>query len=258
MRNSSRGLRAFIGAGVLGLAQGQVVLAAQAGDEELEEVVVTGSRIIASVGMSAPTPVTAVTVDELSALSSTTLISALSQLPQFYGNTDSDVRSNFFSSPGAGNLNLRALNTGGSGRTLTLLDGRRVVPANGFGSVDINVLPEALLKRIDTVTGGASAAYGTDAVAGAVNFILDTEYTGWQVGAQAGTTGRGDRDNVEYSASWGAPLGERAHLLLSAEYYHADRIATQASRGWYDTYALFNNPSTDPSTPRLIGAPHVV
>lgn len=231
---------------------------AQPGDGELFEVVVTGSRIASSVGMSTPTPVTAVSVDELSVLSPTTLISALSQLPQFYGNTTNDVRTAFFNSPGSGNLNLRGLNTGGSGRTLTLLDGRRVVPANGFGSVDINILPQALIKRVETVTGGASAAYGTDAVAGAVNFILDTEYTGWQVKAQAGTTSRNDHDNVEYSATWGLPLGERAHLLVSAEYYHADTVPNQLSRDWYKGYALFDNPSTDPSTPRLLLRPDVV
>src|SRR6187551_1915514 len=133
---------------------------AAAGSED-GPIVVTGSRI-ANVGMKAPTPVTSVDADELDVLSPTTLISAVSQLPQFYGNTNNDVRSGFFSSPGAGYLNLRGLNTGGSGRTLTLLDGRRIVPANGYGSVDINILPQALVQRIETVTGGASAAYGTD------------------------------------------------------------------------------------------------
>jgi iron complex outermembrane recepter protein len=230
----------------------------QSGDTKVVEVVVTGSRITSSVGMSTPTPVTAVSVDELATLSPSTLISALSQLPQFYGNTNNDVRTAFFTAPGSGNLNLRGLNTGGSGRTLTLLDGRRIVPANGYGSVDINILPQALIKRVDTVTGGASAAYGTDAVAGAVNFILDTEYTGWQVNAEAGTTSNSDRDNVKYSAAWGLPLGDRAHLLLSAEYYQADAVEDQRSRDWYKGYALFNNPSNDPSTPRLLRRPDVV
>src|SRR5690606_1308167 len=143
-----------------------------------------------------------------------------------------DVRTGFFSSPGSGNLNLRGLNTGGSGRTLTLLDGRRVVPANGFGSVDINILPQALIQRIETVTGGASAAYGTDAVAGAVNFILNTDYTGWEVSAQAGITGQGDRENMQFSATWGSPLGQNLHLLLSGEYYHADLVGSLTARDW--------------------------
>ncbi|HTP40615.1 MAG TPA: TonB-dependent receptor [Steroidobacteraceae bacterium] len=260
----NRGSCALLGAGLLGLLA-EVAPAADAesgnapkDDQQLGEIVVTGSHIASSVGMETPTPVTALSADELQALSPSTLISALSQLPQFYGNTTNDVRTGFFSSPGEGNLNLRGLNTGGSGRTLTLLDGRRVVPATGYGSVDINILPQALIKRVDTVTGGASAAYGTDAVAGAVNFILDTKYDGWQLGAQGGTTGRGDHDNTDYSGVFGTQLGERAHLLLSGEYYHADRVDSYADRGWYKGYALINNPSTDPASPRYVTRPDVV
>jgi iron complex outermembrane recepter protein len=227
-------------------------------ETETEEIVVTGSLIRNITGMSTPTPVTAVSSVELAALSPSTMISALSQLPQFLGNTTNDVRSGFFASPGAGNLNLRGLNTGGSGRTLTLLDGRRVVPANGAGSVDINILPSALVQRVDTVTGGASAAYGTDAVAGAVNFILDTDYTGWQASAQSGATGESDHDNMQYSVAWGAPIGERIHVLLSGEYYQADRVDSYADRSWYQGYSLIDNPDTSNSAPRYLRRPDVV
>jgi iron complex outermembrane recepter protein len=265
MRISNRGFHVRAGAITLGLAlvvlPTATVLAAEADDnEDLGEVVVTGSRII-NPGMTAPTPVTAVSAEELTVLSPNTLISALSQLPQFYANTNSDVRSGFFGSPGSGNLNLRGLNTGGSGRTLTLLDGRRVVPATGFGSVDINILPTALLKRVETVTGGASAAYGTDAVAGAVNFILDTRYNGWQADAQMGTTSRNDHDNVKYSAAWGAPLGERAHILASAEFYQADGVDSYSERGWYKGVSLIANPlatTADPYQPTYIPRTNVV
>jgi iron complex outermembrane recepter protein len=226
-------------------------------DAQIEEITVTGSLIRNITGMTTPTPVTAVTNTELAALSPTTMISALSQLPQFLGNTNNDVRTGFFSSPGSGNLNLRGLNTGGSGRTLTLLDGRRVVPANGLGSVDINILPSALVRRVDTVTGGASAAYGTDAVAGAVNFILDTKYTGWTASAQLGSTAESDRDNMLYSAAFGTPIGDRLHLLVSGEYYEADMIKNFQSRDWFNGYALINNPAPAPA-PRLIRRPNVV
>ncbi len=74
------------------------------------------------------------------------------------------------------------------------------------------------------LTGGASAAYGTDAVAGAVNFILNTKYNGWQAALQGGTTGYGDHNNWEATGAFGTPIGERAHLLLSAEYYHANLV----------------------------------
>lgn len=232
--------------------------AALAQTEQLEEVTVTGSRLRNITGMSTPTPVTAVTNQELAVLSPNTLIAGLSQLPQFLGNTTNDVRTGFFNSPGAGNLNLRGLNTGGgSGRTLTLLDGRRVVPATGAGGVDINILPSALVQRVDTVTGGASAAYGTDAVAGAVNFVLDTNYTGWRASAQSGTTGESDRDNIQYSVAWGAPIGERMHLLLSGEYYEADLVKSISERDWYKGYSLINNPAPAPA-PRYLRRPDVV
>lgn len=259
VESGSRGVVAAVALAMLAAPAMGAQEAAPAGNEDLDEVVVTGSRITGSVGMSTPTPVTAVSAEELSVLSPSTLISALSQLPQFYGNSTNDVRSGFFGSGGSGNLNLRGLNTGGqSGRTLTLLNGRRIVPGTGIGTVDINILPSALLKRVDTVTGGASAAYGTDAVAGAVNFIVDTEYTGWQLNAQAGTTSRNDRDNMLYSAAWGGDLGERAHLLLSGEYYHADQVLNYGGRGWYEGYSLVPNPDTSTSTPRLLAAPNVV
>lgn len=235
--------------------------AATASPGSNEPIVVTGSRI-ANVGMKAPTPVTSVEADELDVLSPSTLISAVSQLPQFYGNTNNDVRSGFFSSPGAGNLNLRGLNTGGSGRTLTLLDGRRVVPANGYGSVDINILPQALVQRIETVTGGASAAYGTDAVAGVVNFILNTDYEGWEVGVEGGITGRGDHETYDVSATWGTKLlGGRAHLLLSADYYHANRVLNYGGRDWYQGWSLINNPlatAANPNEVRYLLRPDVV
>ena len=208
--------------------------------------------------MSTPTPVTAVTADELLALSPSTLISALSQLPQFYGNSTNDVRSGFFGSGGSGNLNLRGLNTGGSRPHADAAEWPSRRAGHRHRQVDINILPSALIKRVDTVTGGASAAYGTDAVAGAVNFILDTEYTGWQMNAQAGTTSRSDRDNMLYSAAWGGDLGERSHLLLSAEYYHADQVLNYGGRDWYKGYSLVPNPVTSSTTPRLLAAPNVV
>jgi outer membrane receptor protein involved in Fe transport len=225
-----------------------------------DAIVVTGSRI-ANSGMQAPTPVTVVSATDLTTLSPSTLIAAMSQLPQFLGNTSNNVRTGFFSSPGEGNLNLRGLNTGGSGRTLTLLDGRRIVPATGYGSVDINVLPTALMQRVETVTGGASAAYGTDAVAGAVNFILNTKYTGWEVSAQGGITGQGDHKNWELSGAYGTKLGSNAHLLVSAEFYHADGIDSIADRGWYKGYSLINNPLADsahPNETRYLALPNVV
>ena len=120
-------------------------------------------------------PVTVVEADELEALSPGALITAVSQLPQFYGNQTPNSGQLLRLARATASLNLRGL---GVNRTLTLLNGRRVPSTSAFGGVDINLFPEAMIQSVETVTGGASAAYGTDAVAGVVNFILDTNFTG--------------------------------------------------------------------------------
>ncbi len=208
----------------------------------LEEIVVTGSRI-RTTGMETPTPVTVVVPEEIELLSPTTMIEGLAQLPQFYGSATTQAPSPFFTSTGAGNLNLRGLN---DKRTLQLLDGRRVVPSTIFGGPDMNLFPEALVRSVETVTGGASAAYGTDAVAGVVNFILNTEYEGFKGKIQYGETGRGDNENSEYSISGGFALTDKTHFLISAERSKQDPIwgYDLLDYGWYDAWSLIENPDT--------------
>src|SRR5262249_40053059 len=105
---------------------------------------------------------------------------------------------------------------------------------------------EAAIATVETVTGGASAAYGTDAVAGVVNFILDTKYNGFQGKAQIGQTSRGDGDNYSLGFTWGHDLGERAHVLLAADYYDQDAIWSLHAlqdRSWFKQRALVTDPS---------------
>lgn len=216
-------------------------LAAQEAEPSFEEIYVTGTRIQES-GMTTPTPVTAVTVEELAIMAPGALIEGMSQLPQFFGNTSTANPGNFFSTPGSGNLNLRGLNTN---RTLILLDGRRIVSSTKYGGTDINILPEAMLKGVETVTGGASAAYGTDAVAGVVNFLLDTEYTGTRGHLQGGIASRGDNENWEGSIAVGRDLGEQAHILFSAEHARGDGIYSYDDREWYRSWGLITNTSAN-------------
>src|SRR5581483_8671742 len=154
---------------VLGLSS----IASAADDQgKLEEVTVTGSRIVQSPGMFTPTPVTAVTQDELIKMAPTNVIDSLSALPQFFGN-NTFQQALGGQSPSGSQVNLRGANTSlGISRTLVLLDGRRSVANSRFGSVDIGSFPDQLLRGVEVVTGGASATYGTDAVAGVVNFLL--------------------------------------------------------------------------------------
>ncbi|MBN8830672.1 MAG: TonB-dependent receptor, partial [Sphingomonadales bacterium] len=136
-------------------------------------------------------------------------------------------------------LNLRAL---GPQRGLILLDGRRLNPSTATGVVDVAILPEELVQRVDIVTGGASAAYGSDAVAGVVNFILDSKFTGFKSTIQGGVTDRGDNVNGKISASFGTPIGERLHLILSGTFYNAEGVQDYRKREWFQSCAPINSP----------------
>lgn len=191
-------------------------------------IVVTGSRL-ATTGMDTPVPVTAVQAEELEAMDPASLIASVSQLPQFYGNQTPN-NSAFFTRSGTGTLNLRGL---GVNRTLTLLNGRRFPASSAFGGVDINVFPEAMIRGIETTTGGASAAYGTDAVAGVTNFLLDTDFEGLEAGLQGGITSRGDNESYDAELAWGTKIGDRGHLLLSGAYAKAEGVHNYNDRNWY-------------------------
>src|SRR5690606_34853751 len=121
---------------------------------DLDEIVITGSRIRMT-GMETPTPVTAMETTELTAMAPGNMIDSLSQLPQFLNNSSPQTNTKHAGSGGASNLNLRGV---GAQRTLVLLDGRRVTPSSRNMTVDINLFPDAMIRRVETVTGGASAA----------------------------------------------------------------------------------------------------
>jgi outer membrane receptor protein involved in Fe transport len=198
-------------------------------------IIVTGSRLVTS-GMNSPVPVTAVQAEELQAMDPNSLIGSVSQLPQFYNNT-TPQSSNFFVRGGTGNLNLRGL---GANRTLTLLNGRRVPSSTAFGGVDINLFPSAMISGLETVTGGASAQYGTDAVAGVVNFRLNTDFTGLDVELQGGISSRGDAENYEGRIAFGTEIGDRGHLLVAGSRAEQNGVHDITSRGWYDSTGAVN------------------
>lgn len=212
--------------------------------EELPAVAVTGTRI-ARDGMTTPTPVAALSRNELDELGPGTLMDALAQLPHFV-NSDTPQTQSFGTSGavGASYLNLRGI---GTIRTLMLLDGRRVVPSTRFGTVDVALFPRNLVERVEVVTGGASASYGSDAVSGVVNVILDEDFTGLRTHAQAGIADPGDYGNVEAGFTFGTRLGGRSRLLLSMELFRLAGIRGYDSRGWYDGQAAIPNP--DPAGP---------
>jgi iron complex outermembrane receptor protein len=184
-----------------------------------EFIVVTGSRVIQDASDS-PTPLTMVPVEQLRATTPSNLPDGLNKLPIFQGSQQirraGDGSVNFASNV----LNLRNF---GVQRTLILLDGHRAPPSNADGTVDIDGLPQMLVSRIDIVTGGASAVYGSDAVTGVVNFILDKDFTGFRMDANAGISNFSDAASYKAGLVAGSSLfGGRGHIEGSAEYLHQD------------------------------------
>lgn len=165
---------------------------AGAQEASLEEIIVTGSRI-ARPDFSSASPVVSVTQDAFVQTGSTSVDAVMNRLPQLVPTVTST--SNNPANGGQGNLNLRGL---GSESTLVLLDGRRLVPANGTGVVDVNIIPSALVESVEVITGGASAVYGSDAIAGVVNFKLRQKFDGLQFDGSWAVTEQGDGE--EYSA----------------------------------------------------------
>jgi iron complex outermembrane recepter protein len=222
-----------------GCALSALVVASQAhaqapAEAQVEEVVVTGSLVVRN-GNSAPTPVTVVDTATLRQSAPANIPDGLNQLPQFSGSRSQTQapQNGTATTPSSGNfLNLRNL---GFNRSLILLDGMRVAPTSFEGTVDTNVLPGALIQRVDVVTAGASATYGSDAVTGVVNFILDKRFNGLKGTAQVGISEEGDNLNYRIELAGGTSLFEgRGHVLFSVEHFQSDGIKNKADRPLYE------------------------
>ncbi len=194
-----------------------------ADEEVIEELIITGSNVVRD-GYSSPTPTSVLTRDNIDAFAGTNIGDYLQQLPSFAGNQTPINTRRSTSAGGAGisSLNLRNL---GTARTLVLLDGQRVVASQPTGQIDINPFPQQLIQRVDVVTGGASAVYGSDAMSGVVNFVLDRNFTGYKLEVQGGMTEDGENDSEKVTASGGTEFANgRGHLLLSGEYAEVEGI----------------------------------
>lgn len=200
-------------------------------------IVITGSRVVRD-GSAAPTPVTAIAAETLSQSAPSNLPDALNRLPQFM-NSQSQYKASTFSStlsPQGNYLNLRGL---GASRVLVLLDGNRVPPTTNNNGVDINSIPQLLVERVDVVTGGASATYGSDAISGVVNFILDKKFNGIKGVAQSGISTYGDGASYRFGLAAGTGFaGGRGHIEASIEHYHSDGLPRQDQRSLYNNFAL--------------------
>ena len=191
--------------------------------DEGETIIVTGSRI-ARPDLTANSPISVVTADSIKQAGASSVEDILRDLPQAVPAIGSQTNNG---AEGAATIDLRNLT---EQRTLVLVDSKRFVPYNADGIVDVNMIPPSLIKRVEVVTGGASAVYGSDAVAGVVNFILDDKFTGLQVDGQYGVTQRGDAPTFDGSVTWGSGFNEdRGHIVLNAN-YNWSKALTQGRR----------------------------
>lgn len=204
-------------------------------------IVVSGSRVPRST-FDTPLPVTILDAEDLQKSSPSTLAAALNNQPALVAGGGPNATSGQRTA-GRNTLDLRGI---GTGRTLTLVNGRRFPGSQPGGAVDTNLIPQGLVSRVEVVTGGASAAYGSDAVAGVVNFILDTRYEGLKVNAGYGISERGDGAEYRAGATFGSELGNSGlYFVVSGEYYKNKGIAGDA-RDWRRQGAnLIPNPNGD-------------
>ncbi|HWL47902.1 MAG TPA: TonB-dependent receptor plug domain-containing protein, partial [Sphingomonadaceae bacterium] len=193
------------------------------------EIIVTGSRIATS--FNAPSPVNVLDDARLENLGVASVADALNQLPSFREMTSPST--NLYrvgTNTSARTLDLRGL---GASRTLVLVNGRRFVPSSELGTVDLNAIPSILVNRSEIVTGGASAAYGADAVAGVVNLILDNKLDGLKTELSYGQTDVGDGESYLASAAWGSDFGGgRGHFVIGGEYADDGAVGDCFTRDW--------------------------
>jgi len=211
-------LGTFLGSGALAMpavAQEQDTL------ETFEEVVVTGSRIPRK-DIVANSPVNVVSGEEIALAATVEVDRILDALQQTVGSNGPSTNN-----PGSGSATVDLRNLG-TARTLVLVNSRRMVGNGTTGVVDLNNIPPALIERVEVVTGGASAVYGSDAMAGVVNFIMKDDFEGMQVGGQYGLTQEGDSERYNVDFTLGSNLADgRGNVTLSGNYFK--RVQTNAS-----------------------------
>lgn len=204
----------------------QTTVPGEEGTADPEEIVVTGSRI-ARAEVDAPTPVTVIDSAQILQDAASNVSDILNELPQV-GIGSTRTNTNFLTSgTGIATINLRAL---GASRTLTLVNGRRFISGfAGDSSVDLNNIPVDFIERFEVVTGGSSAVYGSDAVAGVTNFILRDSFEGIQIRAQAGITEAGDNPRYMTSITGGTTWGadDRGNVILNFTYDRDDGLRSR-------------------------------
>lgn len=217
-RGRTGALRPWLLAGAALALVSTPALAQEQGQQPVEEIVVTGSRI-ARANLVSPSPVTQVDAAELQFTGTVNVEDLLNDLPQVVAGLTASTNNG---NNGTATVDLRGL---GTNRTLVLVNGRRFVGSSQDGTVDINNIPAALIDRVEVVTGGASAVYGSDAISGVVNFILKDDFEGIQLDANYGISGEGDAETWDVNLTLGGNFDNgRGNAVFSAGYLNREPL----------------------------------
>jgi iron complex outermembrane recepter protein len=219
-----------VGLGTATVAQSQEQSQNTSADSgNIQEIVVTGSRIKRE-SFDSPVPLAVIDGEALSQSGFTVLGDALNNLPQGMVNSNLQNTSGTLFNAGQSRVDLRGL---GSARTLVLVDGRRHLTGDfRTSAVDLNIIPSTMIERIDAISGGASAVYGSEAIAGVVNIILKHEMDGFEIDVQGGMTGDSDGEEWKTSIGYGTQFADgRGSFLVGAEWGKIDPIM-QIDRDW--------------------------
>lgn len=242
------------------LAIGSLVFAAplMADEDVIEEVVVTGSRIVRDVNLTGAVPVQSITAADIRESGEFSLADVLNDLPSLLSSVTAE-QSVEAGVDGANQLNLRGL---GVERTLVLVDGRRHVGGlQGTSAVDIGSIPQILVERVEVLTGGASAVYGADAVAGVVNFILRDDFEGLSIDVRRGLSGHGDAGRLALAVAYGDNFaGGRGNVTLALEagrddglkaHERSDGLEIGSARDWVNPALRFQRGDIGADTPNF-------
>ncbi len=211
--------------------------------QDIEQVVVSASRIQIA-GYQQPTPVSVVGAAQLLEAAKADIGDTLRLMPSMANSATPEKGTNANAGNsgalGVSGVNLRNL---GATRTLVLLDGQRIASPVLTGGVDLSVIPNTVVQRVDVVTGGASAAWGSDAVSGVVNIVINKNYTGLKASLDFQTTGQDNRRSYGFTVTNGFDiLGGRSHILWAATYNDSPQAVFQNSAKWFRNPGLIANP----------------
>ncbi|SEA61743.1 TonB-dependent receptor domain-containing protein [Alkalimonas amylolytica] len=185
--------------------------------DSVERIFVTGSRIARDANLASPSPVQSISEEEIRMSGEFSIADVVNDIPALFSSTTSSMANESGFASGTNVLNLRSM---GSNRTLVLVNGKRHVGGTqGSSAVDVGSIPASLVRRVEVLTGGASAVYGADAVTGVVNFILRDDFEGFEFDAQISAADEGDAQQYTLDGTWGTNFADnRGNFAVNVSY----------------------------------------